>query len=416
MVIGTVLVLLLCGAPVVAGAVVLARNGTPEQGPDTGTAAASPEPGDAPTVTRDWLGDRVMGLLEKQATALLSGDENGYLALAEPGTPLSRQLRREFRTLRAMQVTKWQPELHGKLVRLDEPGTWRADLIVQHCFVTPACELNEITIATRWRDTPGQPQLTAIDPPSGADRPRPWETDELVASIGDRTLVATPRAFRDRLPELLREAEKAAKVADRYAVDDSPPERYLIFYAGPNEWKLWYGGDRPEWTAGYAVPVGAEQYDLVLNSKGLAPGQYGELMRHELTHASSLSGAGRIGGDAWWLVEGMAENAAASGQSVNRYQGLRAVERLVDAGWDGKLEDVAPDDDSADWQVAASYGVGYLAVRHLVDRFGDEDVLKFFELVVHDGSSEEDASQEAFGVAWTTLHDDCVKYVKKTAS
>lgn len=412
---GTVAALLLCVAPVVVGAVVVDRIAN--SAADTGTAAASPEPGDPSSVTADWLGERISGLLAEQAKALLGGDETGYLAAAEPGTEVSRQLRREFRTLRAMKVTKWQPELRGMLTQLEEPGQWRASFTIQHCFVTPSCEPNEIVIGTRWRDAAEGPRLIAIDPPpAGAgDRPRPWETDELEASIGERTVVATPRAFRNRLPELLREAEQAAKIADRYAVDGSPPDRYLIFYAGPNEWKLWYGGDRPEWTAGFAVPVSFEQYDLVLNSKALRPGQYANLMRHELTHAASMAGAERTGPDAWWLVEGLAEIAAAGGAPANRYESLHAVKQLVSSGWDGKLDSVEPADRSEDWHVAGSYGIGYLAVRHLQDRFGEQRLLTFFKLVVHDGKTEEVAASEAFGVGWSTLHDDCVEYVRKIA-
>jgi len=260
---GTVLVLVLCATPLVAGVVVLNRLSGEPGGEGAGAAVASPEPGDPPSVTSDWVSDRISKAVEKQAAALLGGDENGYLAPAEAGTQVSRHLRREFRTLRAMRVAKWEPALRSTAVRMNQSGEWGADLVVQHCFVTPDCDPVEVTLRTRWRDGAEQPKLIAIDPaePSG-DRPRPWETDELVATVGDRTLVAAPRAFRERLPELQREAERAAKIADRYAVDGAPPDRYLVFYAGPNEWKLWYGGDRPEWTAGYAVPVD-DGYDLV---------------------------------------------------------------------------------------------------------------------------------------------------------
>ncbi|MDG4791621.1 hypothetical protein O7626_37970 [Micromonospora sp. WMMD1102] len=414
---GTVVALLLCAAPVAIGAVLLDRVAGPT-GPAAGAGAvASPKAGDPATVTGDWLTEQIRGLLDGQAKALLGGDEQGYVGLAQPNTAIARQLRRDFRTLRAMRVSKWEPKLLGRVSELNTAGEWRANLTVAHCFVGPDCEPNEITMVTRWKDTAGQPRLFAIDTDrtGGPGRPRPWESDELVASIGERTLVAAPRAFRDRLPDLLREGERAAKVADRYAVDGSPPERYLIFYAGPNEWSRWYGGNRAEWTAGYAVPVGGDQYDLVLNSKAVVPGQYADLMRHELTHASSLAGAGRIDDDAWWLVEGLAEHAAAGGRPASRYDSLDDVDRLVKSGWNGELADVSPSARSEDWHVAGSYGVGYLAVRHLVDRFGEQKVLAFFKAVVHDGRSEVDASREMFGRDWAKLHDECVAYAKKTA-
>ncbi|WP_233604365.1 basic secretory family protein [Micromonospora sp. HM5-17] len=413
---GMVLALLCCGAPVVGGVLAFDRF-APAPGTGAGSGAPSPKPGDPPTVERDWLGERVTELLARQASALLAGDESGYLAVAEPNSPMARDLRRQFRTLRAMKVTRWQPEMRGKLVRLHEPGEWRSEIRIRHCFVLPECEPIEISLGLRWRNAAGQLRLINVEEPAGyGDRPRPWETDELVASVGERVLVAAPRAFRDRLPELLREGEQAARVADRYAADGSPPDRYRIFYAGPNEWNRWYGGDRAEWTAGYAVSLGAGQYDVVLNSTSLRDGDHGELLRHELTHAASLSGTTRTDGDAWWLVEGLAENAAAAGRPVSRYASLPLVERLVDGGWNGELDDVMPTGNAPDWRVGAAYGVGFLAVRHLTDRFGEAQVLRFFALVVHDGRSEEDAAREAFGADWSTLHDECVAYVRKTAT
>lgn len=412
---GMVVALLCCAVPAVGGVLALDRFDD-AAGTAAGAGAPSPKAGDPPTVTQEWLGERVVELLDKQATALLGGDEGGYLAVAEPGSPVSRDLRRQFRTLRAMQVTQWKPELRGKLVQTFEPGQWRADLRIRHCFVVPACEPIEIVVRTTWQDVAGQPRMIGVEEPeSQGDRPRPWEVDELVASTSERVLVAAPRAFRDRLPKLLREADRAARIADRYAVDGTPPDRYRIFYAGPNEWKRWYGGDRAEWTAGYAVSIGSGQYDVVLNSESLRDGEYAELLRHELTHTASLSGTPRLENGAWWLVEGLAEYAAAVGRPVDRYPTLADVKRLTDSDWSGELDDLLPDEDAPDWRVSAAYGGGYLAVRHLGDRFGDERLLRFFKLVVHDGDSEEEAARQVFDADWSDLHDECVDYIRKTA-
>ena len=414
---GMVLALFCCGVPVVGGVVALDRFVEGAGTAEVGSGAPSPKPGDPPSVERDWLGERVTELLARQAAALLAGDEDAYLAVAEPNSPMARDLRRQFRTLRAMRVTRWEPEMRGKLVRLPEPDEWRSDLRVHHCFVLPECEPLEISIGLRWRNVAGRMRLIGVDEPEGeGDRPRPWEVDELVASVGERVLVVAPRALRNRLPELLREGDRAARVADRYAADGSPPDHYRIFYAGPNEWKRWYGGNREEWTAGYAVSIGSGQYDVVLNSTSLRDGGYGELLRHELTHTASLSGTSRTRDDVWWLVEGLAENAAAAGGPVSRHVALDDVRRLVDGGWSGELGDVTPGADAPDWRVSASYGVGFLAVRHLTERYGEADVLRFFKLVVHDGRAEEEAAREAFGADWSTLHDECVRYVRKAAS
>ncbi|MGC1212517.1 MAG: hypothetical protein WA890_14750, partial [Micromonospora sp.] len=248
--------------------------------------------------------------------------------------------------------------------------------------------------------------------PAGA---RPWEVSDLAVAVGKRTVVATTPAFRRKLPGLLAEAEAAARVADLYAVSDSPPDRYLIYYAGRTEWQHWYGGGRPKWTAGYAVGVGGGHHDVVLNAQSLSPTGVDDLLRHELTHAASLPDGGYSNKAAWWLVEGLAEYAGADGQPVNHYEGLAEVRKLVRGGWNGRLDDLAPADDAADDRVGGSYGVGYLAFRHLVDRYGEQRVLDFFKAVVHDDRSLDEASDQAFGEQWSTLHDDCVGYVRAVA-
>jgi hypothetical protein len=248
------------------------------------------------------------------------------------------------------------------------------------------------------------------------DGPRPWEVSDLSVAVGKRTLVATTGAYRSRLPDLLKQAEQAALVADRYAVDGTPPERYRVFYAGPTEWKRWYGGGRPAWTAGYAVAVGGDDYEVVLNAADLHHTMVDDLLRHELTHAASMPGRG-VGGAHWWLVEGIAEYAAAGGRPLSRYDGLDALRRLEDGKvWNGRLDSLEPAKDAADWEVGGRYAVGYLAVRHLIDRFGEDRTLAFFKAVVHGGRPIEEAAREAFGEQWATLHDDCVSYVRSAVA
>ena len=71
-----------------------------------------------------------------------------------------------------------------------------------------------------------------------------------------------------------------------------------------------------------------------------------------------------------------------------------------------------PADDASDDRVGGAYGVGYLAVRHLVDRYGEQRMLDFYRAVVHQGRTPEQAADEVFGDPWSMLHDDCVAYVR----
>ena len=292
---------------------------------------------------------------------------------------------------------------------------WRLLVSYQHCFVVPSCETSEVVVGQRWSTEDGRLRLVAVEPSlTLQDGPRPWEVSELVVATGNRTLVATTPQYRDLLPDLLRDAEEAAAVADRYAVSGAAPDRYRVFYAGADEWGSWYGGNRPDWTAGYAVAVGGGHYEIVLNGTNLRDVVRPDLLRHELTHAASLPDGGNRERAAWWLIEGLAEHAAAGGRPVVRYEGLDDVRRLVlEQDWQGPLSSVEPTADAEDWQVGAGYGVGYLAVRHLVDRFGEERTLAFFRSVVHDGVSLDEAARTQFGEAWEGLQEACVDYVRR---
>lgn len=376
-------------------------------------AAATDDPA---TAVPRALSDRMTAQLQRQSTALLGGDRAGFLAVADPAA--QPDLRRRFAALRALKVTVWRAEPSGLPVPVvGRAGEWRLLVRFQYCFVTPGCRPSPVLIGTRWRENGDQPRLVALEESKSAETgTRPWEISELAVAVGARTIVATTPALRGKLPGLLTQAEAAAAVADTYAVTGSPPDRYRIFYAGRKEWQLWYGGGRPQWTGGYAVTVGGGHHEVVLNADGLTSSGTDDLLRHELTHAASLPERGYPGKTTWWLVEGLAEFAGSGGQPVDRYEGLAEVRKLVRGGWDGRLEGVTPADDAPAERVGGSYGVGYLAVRHLVDRFGPERLLAFFKAVVHERKTMDAAAEQAFGEQWSTLHDECVAYVRSTSA
>ncbi|WP_405429353.1 hypothetical protein [Micromonospora sp. NBC_00617] len=408
-----VMVLLLgCGLPaaLVVGAV---REAGGRATLSRAGAAATDDPA---TAVPRALSDRMTAQLQRQSTALLGGDRAGFLAVADPAA--QPDLRRRFAALRALKVTVWRAEPSGLPVPVvGRAGEWRLLVRFQYCFVTPGCRPSPVLIGTRWRENGDQPRLVALEESKSAETgTRPWEISELAVAVGARTIVATTPALRGKLPGLLTQAEAAAAVADTYAVTGSPPDRYRIFYAGRKEWQLWYGGGRPQWTGGYAVTVGGGHHEVVLNADGLTSSGTDDLLRHELTHAASLPERGYPGKTTWWLVEGLAEFAGSGGQPVDRYEGLAEVRKLVRGGWDGRLEGVTPADDAPAERVGGSYGVGYLAVRHLVDRFGPERLLAFFKAVVHERKTMDAAAEQAFGEQWSTLHDECVAYVRSTSA
>lgn len=367
---------------------------------------------DPATAAARRLGDQLSAQLDRQGAALLRGDRTGFLAVGDRAA--RADLGRRFAALRALRVTVWRAEPSGLPTAVaGQPGQWRQLVTFRYCFLVPDCAPSPVLIGTRWRENGDAPLLIEMEESRSAQAGvRPWEVSELVVAVGPRTLVATTRALRGKLPALLVDAEAAAKVADRYAVAGPPPDRYRIFYAGPAEWRRWYGGGRPKWTAGYAVTVGGGHHEVVLNADGLTATAAGELLRHELTHAASLPERGHPGKQTWWLVEGLAEYAGADGAPVSRYEGLDEAGQLAAGGWNGRLDALTPADAAPADRVGGSYGVGYLAVRHLVDRYGEQRVLDFFRAVVHDRTSQDDASEQVFGDPWTALHDECVAYIR----
>ncbi|MGC4803923.1 hypothetical protein [Micromonospora sp. DT233] len=398
--------LLACGLPVA-----LLADGRPAAIDRPGTPSADPA-----TLAARQLGERIGAQLDRQAAALLGGDRAGFLAVAEPAAHPA--LARRYAALRALRVTVWRPEQVGQPTGLPgRPDESRLVVRFQHCFVVPDCRPSPVLIGTRWRDVAGTPRLVAVEESQSAETgTRPWEASELVAAVGPRTVVATTPALRGKLPGLLRKAEAAARVADAYALAGGPPDRYRVFYAGRAEWLSWYGGGRPAWTGGYAVTVGGGHHEVVLNAAGLAATGVDDLLRHELTHAASLPEAGYPGTSTWWLVEGIAEYAGTGAVSPGRYEGLAEVRKmLASGGWDGRLEALAPAEDASAARVGGSYGVGYLAVRHLVDRFGEERLRAFVKAVVHDRRPPDEASGQVFGEPWPALHDECVAYARSAA-
>ena len=234
----------LCAAPIAVG-VAAVRGGLQGWPPPTAkaaspTAAPSPTAGDGAAVTQAWLKQQIAAALDRQGAALLRGDEKAYLAEVDPaGTATAK---RQYASLRALGVAHWEATVSSGPEKQAD-GAWRVLVRLEHCFASPECTPTPITYGSRWADRPGGVRQVAVEPSlSTGDGPRPWEIDALVATVGKRVVVATTAALRRELPRVVAEAERAAATADRYAVGGAPPERYLVYYAGAEQWKRWYGG------------------------------------------------------------------------------------------------------------------------------------------------------------------------------
>jgi hypothetical protein len=236
-------------------------------------------------------------------------------------------------------------------------------------------------------------------------------------AVGARVIVAAPPAYGNRLAAALAGAEQAAAVADRYARWGPRSGRYLVYFAGSDEWSRWYGVHQPSWVAGYALPVGENSTEIVLNAQRIGTGTdvYLDTLRHEFTHVVTLAGVHRDYSEAWWLVEGTAEYVRMVGRPLSDYAGLTATRRYVRGGhWAGSVALTAPTDNASLDDAAGRYGVALLTLRRIADKYGEDRLLAFFAAVVRNGTDPATAAKSALGADWSDVTADCAWYVRRT--
>jgi hypothetical protein len=375
-----------------------------------------PPAADAPaSAWADWARRSVDDAVRIQAKALLAGDEQGFEAVADPANAtLVADLKRRFAVLRALGLGQWTETLTGGLHE-STSRSWSGDIRISYCFGERSCTAAEVVESSRWEVRNDQLVMVALgktDPDENG--PRPWETDQLSVVRGKRAIVAATKVNEWRLDSAIVAADKAALIADQFAKWAPAPDRYVIFLASPIEWTKWYGHDQPDWAAAWAVPVGDTVTEVVVRTEVVQQRGLENLLTHELTHVTSLAGK-RLGqSSAWWLIEGIAEYATMLGQPINTYDGLEPTHAFVHGKWDGKPNVASPSTSANLDEASARYGVAFLAVRRIAEKYGQDKMVEFWGQVVHDNKSLEDASASALGAPWTTVSADCASYIRKS--
>jgi hypothetical protein len=237
-----------------------------------------------------------------------------------------------------------------------------------------------------------------------------------VVKTGKRAVVATTKGLKSRLPAAVAAIDRAAAIADQFAKWTPAPSKYVVYLAGPSNWKNWYGHEQPEWAAAWAVPVGDDVSEVVVRTDAVPQSELEMLMRHELTHVTSLAGATYGGSSAWWMVEGLAEYAEFSDKPASDYDALGPVGvYLGSKAWKDDVRVAPPNEDASVSQAAGAYGIGYLAIRRIAERFGRTKMLNFFGAVLQDGKTIPEAAKSALGTSWTNVNNDCVQYIRNNA-
>lgn len=388
-------------AGVVAAGLFLVPGGTgPRATPAAAVASPSASPSPSPSPSRPPTTRETVDLtLAAQDKALLAGDLDGYLAPVDPA--LHGWFTARFTSLRTLGVALFSSRA-ADAPAVQPDGRFSLLLETSHCFGAVDCRTQQLFVDSTWTVAGGRAVLSAASRSTA-----PWDATELRFATGRRVVVAAPAKYASKLAATVKAADRGADVADRFAHWGQPPGRYVVYLAGPAEWRSWFDG-RTE-NAADAFARGGEVVQRV--DRGV--GSY-ELFAHEFTHVVSLGKRVR-GQQDWWLVEGLAEYAANRDGSWVRAR-LPFVRQYVRKGrWDGSvalgpIPERATDDD---WQ--ARYGIALLTVIRLAERFGEPAMLDFFAAVVRDGTPPDVAAPAALKTDWATVAADCAAYVRSRA-
>lgn len=356
----------------------ITSTGDPTRVIPAGAARPSPRPADT-----------LQQLLTKQAAAVNRGDLTGWLAPVAP--PLRQRYQNLFRTLRALHATvDYRAGQDGK-----------TELI--YCFAGPRCPKNSPKIGQRVRAANGK--ITALSATPGPE-PTPWEQGDLVFAQGRRVTVGAPKALKARLAEVVKVADEAARVDDRYAAyADNRQPRYRLYLATDQTWRTWYGGKATEWAVGYMQPLGPAGADVVINPSRLPTrAALREVIQHEFAHVATISGVTTRHED-MWLIEGVAEYIGMQPRRAADTYSKSALRRPT------RLNPPPLRDGASAKEVAAFYAAGHFAVDCLATRFGEPRAMEFVRQRLRLGESLDDASRSAFGQPFSSVDKTCVDRV-----
>ena len=381
--------------------------------------------------------DAVEAMLKAQAEALLRGDEAGYLAPVDKSyTALYDHFRNQFKILRSLRISAWQIMMGIPGVFPQGPGAEdqrvQLDVYVSYCFATPTCpppsripsDAAQFTYRPKVSQRGDGYLITGLNQPATdvySLRPLPWEWDSLVFQDGDRVTVAAPPAQAKRIGEVTTAADRAAKVADRYAqvAGRQPPPRYVVFLAGDKEWKKWLGGQKAKYAVAYAYQSGKIRSDVVLKMSALGRNSIESVLRHEFGHVvtstGSNDGAAGIYDSEQWITEGIAEYIEYAPQGPTASSNMRAVRSYVQRGkWSSTIE-LAPLPESASNEAAAVfYGLSHLGISCMASRYGEDKMFQWVMNTLHGDLSHDEAAKKYFGVGFKAVNTTCASYIRRT--
>jgi hypothetical protein len=422
---GILALLLVTGAEIT----VVMHGAFPQSRTVAATSAASPSPSASvsssakepvPAVPPANL-STVNGMLTIQATALLAGDEKGWMAVVDPKAHAAvAEYKRIFHNMRAMHVAMWQQSsaTGNNPTTALEPYS----IYVIYCLAVTTCPNTVASLDITAERRGGKVFIEGFTMPkrsSKTDSPLPWIVSDLSAAVGGRVVVAASSAESRWLTTALRDSEAAAKVADRYA-EWGKPEVYVIYLADRAEAKTWLGTvASPDSITSYFW-VGGDDGETVLympqaEDRDAGPGGLTATVQWSLAGVATGNGGGDDGPAFNSLVAGLNEYIDVVGHPTWLSGLLETTRSYVRSGKWPKSTYLTSQFDSSNQTVSAgAQGIGYLTIRRLAQRYGTAKMLDFWGTANRGYDTLDDASETAFGKSWKSVNADCVAYIERT--
>jgi hypothetical protein len=386
------------------------------------TGSTPPVPGSTATAGSGVLSDDQLfqQALDTQGSALLKNDQAGWLAAVDPAAKSAIAVyKRLFHNLTQLHVGLWKPSSSDFVELTAAKQTFSVG--VTYCLGSATCTGTRASFKVTAVKRDGKVVFESIATPKPSiftNQPLPWEVATLTAVVGKRVIVAASSSWSFRLNSALATAEKAAAAADSYA-QWGKPAMYVVYLANATEGKTWFDGNLKH-VDGVSYTVSPTDIQIVImmpyaaETSYAGPGGLNTVIQHEMGHVVTLWAASDRSHGHDSFIEGIAEYIAYNGHSTwakYRNQDTRAYIRS--GKWTSKscymTKEITSNSVLAS---SAAYGIGYLTMKYLADKYGQAKMLSFWGDIERNGKTLDSAAKTEFSKPWASVNTSCVAYVR----
>jgi hypothetical protein len=367
----------------------------------------TPPPGDIKEFAGQNLTEKDTTRFARTVTqALRTGNERPFVALFDPKKrALIGRMRTWLRNVRLVPMDKRNVYVVGARTNIDSSGrgVLTADVGFEHQIRDVDPEPIAEWYRYGFRKRGGKLQVVSVggappDDNSGKKYSRyyrhPWDDPPMAVVSRPRAIVLGPEADRGAMTRLAAVADAAMRQTTARLSALGLPRghrgaRYMFAVQSPTVAELSdYFGGRVEPTEanfdGFTTPVYETEHQTgeifatrpstsrIVLARSLLSDPDPVILRHELVHALLFS-VNNHRDVPTWAVEGAAVYFSDASSGELAFRGGAGRQGLADAKTmpaDGKFYD---GDDAA---VTRKYGMGYLAIAYLADRYGERAVLR----------------------------------------